>query len=204
MLPLKSLCENAPKIIREAAKSWLGILALAVLSLATIAIVFFHNASEPVKVIAFALILLGAALFVVKVLHLASQERSKDESDVTPEPRELRQEAGDGSAVQIISEGGSGRRTTVGDVQTVSSSGQAAAVGKQEAGRIVNVQGNLIILGYDYLDGILESPKRQVRELFRKGREAAARREFEEAISCLLYTSPSPRDLSTSRMPSSA
>ena len=26
----------------------------------------------------------------------------------------------------------------------------------------------------------------------------------DEAISCLLYTSPSPRDLSTSRMPSSA
>ena len=29
-------------------------------------------------------------------------------------------------------------------------------------------------------------------------------REFDEDRSCLLYTSPSPRDLSTSRMPSSA
>ena len=28
--------------------------------------------------------------------------------------------------------------------------------------------------------------------------------EIEEGTSCLLYTSPSPRDLSTSRMPSSA
>ena len=27
---------------------------------------------------------------------------------------------------------------------------------------------------------------------------------FGEMVSCLLYTSPSPRDLSTSRMPSSA
>ena len=27
---------------------------------------------------------------------------------------------------------------------------------------------------------------------------------FEDSLSCLLYTSPSPRDLSTSRMPSSA
>ena len=27
---------------------------------------------------------------------------------------------------------------------------------------------------------------------------------FDECIGCLLYTSPSPRDLSTSRMPSSA
>ena len=32
----------------------------------------------------------------------------------------------------------------------------------------------------------------------------AARREREELTACLLYTSPSPRDLSTSRMPSSA
>ena len=35
----------------------------------------------------------------------------------------------------------------------------------------------------------------------------AIRREFEEWLNpsgCLLYTSPSPRDLSTSRMPSSA
>ena len=31
-----------------------------------------------------------------------------------------------------------------------------------------------------------------------------ARRKMEEHDSCLLYTSPSPRDLSTSRMPSSA
>ena len=28
--------------------------------------------------------------------------------------------------------------------------------------------------------------------------------EFSETMACLLYTSPSPRDLSTSRMPSSA
>ena len=28
--------------------------------------------------------------------------------------------------------------------------------------------------------------------------------DFEELKACLLYTSPSPRDLSTSRMPSSA
>ena len=31
-----------------------------------------------------------------------------------------------------------------------------------------------------------------------------AARQVKEGISCLLYTSPSPRDLSTSRMPSSA
>ena len=38
------------------------------------------------------------------------------------------------------------------------------------------------------------------------GREVDARAAIDEALSyaCLLYTSPSPRDLSTSRMPSSA
>ena len=34
--------------------------------------------------------------------------------------------------------------------------------------------------------------------------EGCSREAFEEAGICLLYTSPSPRDLSTSRMPSSA
>ena len=33
---------------------------------------------------------------------------------------------------------------------------------------------------------------------------ASAELAFKEASDCLLYTSPSPRDLSTSRMPSSA
>ena len=37
-----------------------------------------------------------------------------------------------------------------------------------------------------------------------KQRARALVDQAEEAISCLLYTSPSPRDLSTSRMPSSA
>ena len=31
-----------------------------------------------------------------------------------------------------------------------------------------------------------------------------SKRVIQESIACLLYTSPSPRDLSTSRMPSSA
>ena len=34
--------------------------------------------------------------------------------------------------------------------------------------------------------------------------DEGAERSFKEAKDCLLYTSPSPRDLSTSRMPSSA
>ena len=38
----------------------------------------------------------------------------------------------------------------------------------------------------------------------RNGGQDATRRAVEQISRCLLYTSPSPRDLSTSRMPSSA
>ena len=44
------------------------------------------------------------------------------------------------------------------------------------------------------IEAVVENPK--IKGLVLK--------EVEEAVSCLLYTSPSPRDLSTSRMPSSA
>ena len=43
---------------------------------------------------------------------------------------------------------------------------------------------------------------RQGEKLLRSGREK--RLASDHSITCLLYTSPSPRDLSTSRMPSSA
>ena len=37
-----------------------------------------------------------------------------------------------------------------------------------------------------------------------RGRRMKIETDFAELYTCLLYTSPSPRDLSTSRMPSSA
>ena len=37
-----------------------------------------------------------------------------------------------------------------------------------------------------------------------EGRTLEQKRKIVQEITCLLYTSPSPRDLSTSRMPSSA
>ena len=45
------------------------------------------------------------------------------------------------------------------------------------------------LMGYDLLDSEPETPFEDVVDLL---------------LTCLLYTSPSPRDLSTSRMPSSA
>ena len=44
---------------------------------------------------------------------------------------------------------------------------------------------------------------RELRAVERRMAEAEARRD-DLTLACLLYTSPSPRDLSTSRMPSSA
>ena len=43
------------------------------------------------------------------------------------------------------------------------------------------------------------------QELIKKIKQSASKNNLKtKVITCLLYTSPSPRDLSTSRMPSSA
>ena len=43
-----------------------------------------------------------------------------------------------------------------------------------------------------------------IRQIYDTNNDTTWRRTYIENVSCLLYTSPSPRDLSTSRMPSSA
>ena len=52
----------------------------------------------------------------------------------------------------------------------------------------------------------LEGLNKQISELkvSLSEKETLSKKEKDDANSCLLYTSPSPRDLSTSRMPSSA
>ena len=52
------------------------------------------------------------------------------------------------------------------------------------------------------VDKLIEDTKKKQAEA--KKNAATARAEAEKDKACLLYTSPSPRDLSTSRMPSSA
>ena len=49
-----------------------------------------------------------------------------------------------------------------------------------------------------------EEKRNPWRELFRDGVEASIHHGVEPAQVCLLYTSPSPRDRTRSRMPSSA
>ena len=65
--------------------------------------------------------------------------------------------------------------------------------------------------------GLFKQPKRRLKKLLRDGEytdaivfgknlesEYSDDSDFMFIMGCLLYTSPSPRDLSTSRMPSSA
>jgi len=58
---------------------------------------------------------------------------------------------------------------------------------------------NFLALPYDELEQLNLKAKEQ-----RKNRVAVHKIQEERLKYCLLYTSPSPRDLSTSRMPSSA
>ena len=66
---------------------------------------------------------------------------------------------------------------------------------------------------YYNIDELLSDEHKLVRDAARQWvkrdvspiiEEYAQKAEFPKQIICLLYTSPSPRDLSTSRMPSSA
>ena len=65
-------------------------------------------------------------------------------------------------------------------------------------------------INFLFLKGLIKDPKSKLDEFDQSYRKGAL--DFEEysnfiqspIIGCLLYTSPSPRDLSTSRMPSSA
>ena len=74
-----------------------------------------------------------------------------------------------------------------------------------------NCQGIISYLSERYLE-ILESDGKVTEEVFEWVKRLAQKveeellkeKEIDQVMSCLLYTSPSPRDLSTSRMPSSA
>ena len=58
---------------------------------------------------------------------------------------------------------------------------------------------------YNYFDMLIaESPEPTAVSERRRELASELKAISEQLIRCLLYTSPSPRDLSTSRMPSSA
>lgn len=72
---MSNFFDQAPRIIREAARNPLGLLALVVLALSFLAFTFFHAASELIRSLIFLAMLIGAGLFVTKIFQLASHER---------------------------------------------------------------------------------------------------------------------------------
>ena len=72
---MSNAIDQAPKLIREAARSPLGLLALVVLALAVLAFLFFHSATEMARLVIFSALLLGAALFSAKTFQIATAER---------------------------------------------------------------------------------------------------------------------------------
>jgi hypothetical protein len=62
---------KVPEIIREAAKSTLGVISLIIITISLLALTFFTTASENVRVGIFILIFVGASLFVANSLRYA-------------------------------------------------------------------------------------------------------------------------------------
>ncbi len=87
---MNDLINRAPELIREAAKSARGLLALVVVVLAILALAFFTTASESTRAAIFVLIFAGTALFVISVLRLAAVE--KTQPDGPPVPSGIREQ----------------------------------------------------------------------------------------------------------------
>ena len=68
-----------------------------------------------------------------------------------------------------------------------------------DKGAYLEIDGLDGVEGFVFIGEVAAGWVKSVRSHLREGQRVVAK-----AIGCLLYTSPSPRDLSTSRMPSSA
>jgi len=75
------------EVIKAAATSPLGILALLILVLSGLATAFFKTAPIRVKVLIFVLMLGAAVTFGAVVLRQPAAEAAQRDKDVTPEPR---------------------------------------------------------------------------------------------------------------------
>jgi tetratricopeptide repeat protein len=78
---LADIWQSIPQIIKEAATSPSGVLALMIIALAILAFFFFKEASVQVRVIIFVLLFSGVVVFAYKVRDVAS---GKPASTLTP------------------------------------------------------------------------------------------------------------------------
>lgn len=77
---LAKIFEQLPGIIREAAKSKMGMIALIVLALSGLSAVFFYNANENLRLIVFLALFLGALLFVGALMRRSASSDSDNET----------------------------------------------------------------------------------------------------------------------------
>ncbi|GEM_PF-5361771 len=75
-----------PDIIKEAATSPLGLLALMIIALAILAFFFFRDAPTKVKLSIFLLLFLGVAVFAAKVVSKANEVAASQARENTPAP----------------------------------------------------------------------------------------------------------------------
>jgi hypothetical protein len=75
---MNELAKSLPEIIKEAATSPLGILALMIVGLAILAFFFFRGASERTRLVIFVMLFFGVATFGAAVMHQAGKTRSED------------------------------------------------------------------------------------------------------------------------------
>ena len=83
----KEFLKQAPKIIKEAATSPLGIVALVVLALSVLGYSFFSKSSDAVKTLNFFAILASCVFFVFIVFRRAQEVRGEERS-LPPAPAE--------------------------------------------------------------------------------------------------------------------
>ena len=72
-----------------------------------------------------------------------------------------------------------------------------------EVNRLLNVTGIQVSPWHPQANGLVEKANGTIKSMIKKLCQEQPK-EWDRYLPCLLYTSPSPRDLSTSRMPSSA
>jgi len=86
---MNKFIEKAPEIIREAAKSTLGVISLIIISLSLLALAFFTSTSEYIRVGIFILIFIGAGLFLSNLLNYTRLEKRETTSQSTDTERKV-------------------------------------------------------------------------------------------------------------------
>ena len=69
-MPFGKLIEQGPNLIKEAGKSRLGVISLIILLLSFVALIFFRNSPDSVKIPIFVLLLLAAGGCVWALIRL--------------------------------------------------------------------------------------------------------------------------------------